>query len=52
MATGATDAVVKLWDLRKLRNFKSIALEERFELKSLTFDLSGAYLAIAGSDVR
>ena len=52
MATGATDAVVKLWDLRKLRNFKSIPLEEHYELKSISFDVSGAYMAISGSDVR
>ena len=52
LATAAEDSVVKLWDLRKLKNFRSIALEERYEIKSLSFDYSGAYLAVAGTDVR
>ncbi|CAG0904292.1 unnamed protein product [Cyprideis torosa] len=53
LATSAEDACVKLWDLRKLKNFKTIALEEpNYSVKDLCFDQSGAYLAVAGSDVR
>ena len=52
LATAAEDSVVKLWDLRKLKNFRSIALEDRYEIKALSFDYSGAYLAVAGTDVR
>lgn len=32
LATSADDSVVKLWDLRKLKNFKTIALEDRYEV--------------------
>lgn len=52
LATSADDSVVKLWDLRKLKNFKTIALDDRYEVKSLCFDQSGTYLAVAGTDVR
>lgn len=43
---------MKLWDLRKLKNFKTIQLEEGYAIKELCFDQSGTYLAVAGSDVR
>lgn len=52
LATSADDSVVKLWDLRKLKNFKTITLDEAYEVKSLCFDQSGTYLAVAGSDIR
>lgn len=52
LATSADDSVVKLWDLRKLKNFKTIALDERDEIKSLCFDKSGNYLAVAGSNIQ
>ncbi|XP_077995369.1 pre-mRNA-processing factor 19-like [Glandiceps talaboti] len=52
LATSADDSVVKLWDLRKLKNFKTITLDDRYEVKSLCFDQSGTYLAVAGTDVR
>ena len=52
LATSADDSVVKLWDLRKLKNFKNITLDDRYEVKSLCFDQSGTYLAVAGTDVR
>lgn len=32
MATSADDSVVKLWDLRKLKNFKTIPLDESEEV--------------------
>ena len=31
-ATSADDSVVKLWDLRKLKNFKTIQLDESDEV--------------------
>lgn len=52
LATAADESVVRLWDLRKLSNFKTIQLEDRYEVKSLSFDQSGSYLAIAGTDIR
>lgn len=52
LATSADDEVVKLWDLRKLKNFKTISLEDKYTVRSLTFDNSGHYLAVAGPDVR
>jgi len=52
LATSADDSVVKLWDLRKLKNFKTITLDERDEIKSLCFDKSGNYLAVAGSNIQ
>ncbi|KAJ8511876.1 hypothetical protein OPV22_002310 [Ensete ventricosum] len=52
LATAAMDGV-KLWDLRKLRNFRSFApYEPNTPTNSVEFDLSGSYLAIAGSDTR
>jgi WD40 repeat protein len=35
LATSADDSVVKLWDLRKLKNFKTISLDEGFEVCNL-----------------
>ena len=52
LATAADDSSVKLWDLRKLKNFKTLNMDDRYEVKSLTFDQSGTYLAVAGTDVR
>ena len=52
LATAAEDSSVKLWDLRKLKNFKTIQLDEGYEVKDLCFDQSGTYLAVAGTDVR
>lgn len=52
LATAADDACVKLWDLRKLKNFKTLQLDEGYQIKDLCFDQSGTYLAVAGSDVR
>ena len=52
MATAADDCCVKLWDLRKLKNFKTLQLDEGYEVRDLSFDSSGSYLAVAGSDVR
>lgn len=52
LATAAGDYCVRLWDLRKLKNFKTLPLENGYEIKDLSFDQSGTYLAVAGTDVR
>lgn len=53
LATAAADdSAVKLWDLRKLSNFKTINLDNNYEVKALRFDHSGTYLAVGGSDLR
>lgn len=52
LATAAGDCCVRLWDLRKLKNFKTLPLDNGYEIKDLSFDQSGTYLAVAGTDVR
>ena len=52
LATAGEDSCVKLWDLRKLKNFKTLQLDDGYEVKDLCFDSSGSYLAVAGKDVR
>lgn len=32
LATSAEDSVVKLWDLRKLKNFKTLQLTDKYEV--------------------
>ncbi|XP_047168277.1 pre-mRNA-processing factor 19 [Vigna umbellata] len=52
LATAAHDGV-KLWDLRKLKNFRNFApYDSETPTNSVEFDHSGSYLAIAGSDIR
>lgn len=52
LATAASDGV-KLWDLRKLRNFRSFApYDTNTPTNSVEFDHSGSYLALGGSDMR
>ncbi|XVE81926.1 hypothetical protein DITRI_Ditri15bG0105500 [Diplodiscus trichospermus] len=52
LASAAHDGV-KLWDLRKLKNFRSFELyDENTPTNCVDFDHSGSYLAIAGSDIR
>ena len=36
LATAAEDACVKLWDLRKLKNFKTIQLDKEYEVRLKT----------------
>ena len=35
LATGSRDASVKLWDLRKLRNFKTITMDDDYNVNVL-----------------
>lgn len=52
LATAAHDGV-KLWDLRKLRNFRTFTpYDSNTPTNSVEFDHSGNYLGIAGSDIR
>lgn len=47
-----SDDGVKLWDLRKLKNFKSLEPFGDSPLCSVAFDHSGQYLAVGGGEVR
>ncbi|KAK9838127.1 hypothetical protein WJX81_002866 [Elliptochloris bilobata] len=47
LATAAADGV-KLWDLRKLKNFRTLEMAGA----AVAFDHSGLYLAAGGADVR
>lgn len=49
LATSGADGV-KLWDLRKLLNFKDLSAGEA--VASVAFDHSGLFLASAGSELR
>jgi len=52
LATAAQDGV-KLWDLRKLKNFRSFApYDNNTPTNTVEFDYSGSYLAVGGSDIR
>ncbi|KAG9141569.1 hypothetical protein Leryth_022243 [Lithospermum erythrorhizon] len=52
LATTAQDGV-KLWDLRKLRNFRNFSpYDENIPTQAVEFDHSGNYLALGGSDIR
>ena len=43
---------VKLWDLRKLKIFKTLTLSDSFKVRHVSFDSSGTYLSVAGNDLR
>jgi len=51
LATGSADATVKIWDLRKLKNFQTISPEAGGEVGGLAFDFSGLFLAVGAADV-
>ena len=40
LATAAEDSTVKLWDLRKLKNFKTIEFDDKFEVGCFSFCLN------------
>ncbi|KAH6770087.1 MOS4-associated complex 3A [Perilla frutescens var. hirtella] len=52
LATAAQDGV-KLWDLRRLKNFRTFTpYDENIPTQSVEFDHSGSYLVLGGSDTR
>jgi pre-mRNA-processing factor 19 len=52
LATAAQNGV-QVWDLRKLRPFRSFApYDENTATQSVQFDHSGNYLALGGTDIR
>jgi pre-mRNA-processing factor 19 len=52
MATGAADATVKLWDLRKTKNFHTITPAAGGTISSVQFDYTGTFLTVGSNDVR
>lgn len=52
LATASEDKTVKLWDLRKLKNFHTFELPDDYHLTSVEWDYTGSYLAATGSDIR
>jgi len=51
LATAAQNTV-KLWDLRKLKNFHSLDLPEGVQINAVSWDYTGTYLAVAADDIR
>jgi len=51
MATGAADATVKLWDLRKTKNFHTITPAAGGTISSVQFDYTGQFLTVGSNDV-
>jgi len=51
LATGAADATVKLWDLRKLKNFHTITPAAGGAIGGVQFDYSGQFLTVGSNDV-
>jgi len=51
LATGAADGLVKLWDLRKTKTFHDITPAAGGAVGSLSFDLSGGFLAVGANEV-
>uniref|UniRef100_A0A161M2P6 Pre-mRNA-processing factor 19 n=1 Tax=Triatoma infestans TaxID=30076 RepID=A0A161M2P6_TRIIF len=37
---------------KKIKNFKTLQLDDGYEIKDLSFDQSGTYLAVGGTDIR
>jgi len=51
LATGAADATVKLWDLRKTKNFQTITPAAGGAIGGVQFDYSGQFLTVGSNDV-
>jgi len=53
VATASGGNEIKIWDLRKLKEVKSIKMnEEDYTVNNLRFDQSGQYLGACGQDTR
>jgi len=53
VATASGGNEIKIWDLRKLKEVKSIRMnEDDYVINSLRFDMSGQYLGACGQDTR
>ena len=57
LATSSVDGTVKLWDLRKLVNFRTLTFEDSSpsnptHVNSVAFDVSGSYIALAADNVK
>jgi pre-mRNA-processing factor 19 len=53
LATSSLDGEVKIWDLRKLKPLKDLDIyNSKHAVNALSFDQSGAYLGIGGSNVQ
>ncbi|CAM9175932.1 unnamed protein product [Phaeothamnion confervicola] len=48
LATGGEDGVAKIWDLRKIKDIASLPVGS--EVKAISYDHSGVYLAAAGTN--
>jgi pre-mRNA-processing factor 19 len=52
LASADDQGTVKLWDLRKLQNFHTISSKDLTTISNISFDDCGAWLGIAGEDIR
>ena len=57
LATSSVDGTVKMWDLRKLTNFRTLTFDDSnpanpTHINSVSFDVSGNYLAVAADNVK
>jgi len=52
LATSDEQGTVKMWDLRKLQNFHTISSKDLTSISNISFDDCGAWLGIAGEDIR
>lgn len=51
LASGDEKGVVKLWDLRHLKNFHTITNKSGASINDLQFDASGSYLSVASDEL-